>query len=91
MHLKEAKALFPFANLQREIRIIRSNVSDDHRIPAVAGKCIFVRRTVIFDKADLSACLLYTSSETDISYSSAMTSSCFHIHENKKHGGSTIC
>mgnify|MGYP006978900894 CR=1 FL=1 len=52
---KEAKALFPFAYLQREIRIIRSNVSDDHRIPAVTGKCIFVRRTVIFDKADLSA------------------------------------
>ena len=25
------------------------------------------------------------------SYSSAMTSSCFHIHENKKHGGFTIC
>ena len=26
-----------------------------------------------------------------VSYSSAMTSSCFHIHENKKLGGSTIC
>ena len=25
------------------------------------------------------------------SYSSAITSSCFHIHENKKLGGSTIC
>jgi len=24
-------------------------------------------------------------------YSSAITSSCFHIHENKKLGGSTIC
>ena len=24
-------------------------------------------------------------------YSSTMTSSCFHIHENKKLGGSTIC
>ena len=27
----------------------------------------------------------------EIGYSSAITSSCFHIHENKKLGGSTIC
>ena len=52
---KEAKALFPFAYLQREIRIIRSNVSDDHRIPAVTGESIFVIWAVIFNKADLSA------------------------------------
>ena len=26
-----------------------------------------------------------------VRYSSAITSSCFHIHENKKPGGSTIC
>ena len=45
----------PLPDLQREVCIIRSNISNDHRVSAVTGKRVFIGRTVIFNKSDLFA------------------------------------